>query len=160
MFSPFQRVVIFVPLVLLFASYSWGTVSAQPLLPIKMIRPFFQYFFYKYIINIPPWNQYQQILQVFLEEKDLKYLAVPPKLGGPKNQVVFVVLGISLVFVLILISIPYNPSQFIGYIIYTSSIFGFAMSMNDYYNVSYFQMPPAIYGAIISNIVAIVTILK
>ena len=153
------RSLVFSFIFLFLSTQPWDIVSKKPVLPIKMYVPFTIFLFDK-ISGKGKKAKYQQILQIFIDIPELRFLAVPPKLKGPPNQNVYIVLGFSMLFALIFVSLPQSIFQFIGFIIAISGTFGYWMSLHHYKFQSYTQMPFVSYIYVAVSIIGIVTIIS
>ena len=114
--NPFLRSTLFVPLIIYAATVPWAEFAGNEFKPVYCIFPFVQFTVEKYL-PLGKEAKYQQVLQVFVDTPELRELAVPPSMGGPNNQIVFVVEGFALIASLILIGIPVTWIQLIGFIV-------------------------------------------
>ena len=96
------RSIVFVGLLIAVSMMPWDIVSKQEVRPFDMIRPFTTYLFDKFS-GKGSQSTYKQVLEVFTATPELRFLAIPPKLGGPVNQSTYVVLGFSFVITMRLI---------------------------------------------------------
>ena len=153
------RSFIFSALIVLLSMRPWDIVSKQPVLPFNMFKPFSIYLYDK-IFTKSSKARYQQVLQIFIDTPELRFLAVPPKLGGPPNQNTYVILGFSMLFTLFLVSFPQTGFQFLGFLLGLSHTFGYWMSLHHFRLYEYTQMPLATYlyfGVCILGMVTIIT---
>ena len=157
---PLVRSLIFGTILAFLTTYSWDIVANKSVIPFDMFQPFIIFIYEKVF---PPKGKpvrYQGILHTFLNTPSLKHLAVPPNLGGPKNQTVYVVLGFSLLAAVLLSTFPNTVFQFIGFIISISGIFGYWMSLNAIKHYSYTGMPIVSYVAVAVSLLGIITIIE
>lgn len=158
--NPFLRSVIFVPLLIYAASIPWAQFAGSEFKPIYCVKPFSMNFLEKFILNKPKNEQTypQGILQVFLENPELRLLAVPPEKGGPTNQLIFAIEGVALILSLIFVAFPTSPTQIIGFIISMSSNFGYILSLMLYEDLSLAQIEFGVYADIAFTLLGLVCI--
>ncbi|OHS94194.1 hypothetical protein TRFO_11255 [Tritrichomonas foetus] len=156
--NPLIRSALFVPLIIYASSLPWAIYTKTPFKPVYCFAPFTQYLVDRFILPRGDESRYQQILQVFVDIPELRELAVPPSMGGPQNQIVFVVEGFSLLLSLTLIALPVTWVQLIGFIISMSSNFGYVLSMALYEGQSVLDLSWGVYVDIAFTLLGLVTI--
>ena len=120
------------------SSLPWGFYAGKYYSPIRTVIPFFRYTIDKYILRNPK-PIYKHPAQVFIDEPELRNLAIPQSKGGPGNQKVFVVEGMALLISMILVSLPFTPLQFIGFVISLSSTFAYILLVERFDNIPIVQ---------------------
>ena len=155
--NPFLRSTLFVPLIIYAATVPWAEFAGNEFKPVYCIFPFVQFTVEKYL-PLGKEAKYQQVLQVFVDTPELRELAVPPSMGGPNNQIVFVVEGFALIASLILIGIPVTWIQLIGFIVSMSSNFGYALSMHLYEGQSIWELSWGVYLDIAFSLLGLIFI--
>ena len=153
------RSITFSLLIIFLSNMPWDVVSKQDVIPFQMFKPFSIYLYDK-IFTKASKQRYQQVLQTFIDTPELRFLAVPPKLGGPPNQNTYVVLGFSMLFTLFLVSFPQSAFQFIGFLLGLSHTFGYWMSLHHFRFYEYTQMPFTTYVYVFVCLLGIVTIIS
>ena len=158
--NPFFRSVIFVPLLIYATSSPWAQFAGNEFKPIYCVAPFSKNFLEKFILRKPINEQTypQGLLQVFLEDPELRLLAVPPEKGGPSNQNVYAIEGIALILSLIFVALPTSPTQLIGFIISMSSNFGYVLNLILYENLTLSQIEWGVYVDIAFTLLGLVCI--
>ena len=106
-------------------SIPWVHVSNENFVPVTLFAPFLTYIKDKLVMNSSPC--YGSPLEVFVKSESSKYLGVPPQLGGPKNQIVFVENGFFSIASLLLVAIPKAGFQLLGLMVNTASTLSFIM---------------------------------
>lgn len=158
--NPFFRSVIFIPLLIYATSIPWAQFAGSEFKPVYCIAPFSKHFFEKFILMKPQKEQTypQGLLQVFLENPELRLLAVPPEKGGPSNQLVYAIEGTAIIFSLALIALPTSPTQLIGFIISMSSNFGYVLNLILYENLDLYHISWGVYVDIAFSFLGLVCI--
>lgn len=157
--SPVSRILIFIPLMLITVSLPWAYYAGKDVVPVKFLAPFSRYLIERYVYRLPESERVVPvILQVFVGTPDLKHLAIPPSMGGPHNQMVFVVLGWSLLLVLTLMTTPIYALQVAGLIVSISTVFGFIMAMSVYEKVGVLDNGVGVYAHFIVSIIGLFTV--
>lgn len=155
----YVRTLIFFPIMFLITMMSWQTVAGKNFRPYYMYVPIFK-FLYEKFSGVPQGRaQYPQALSMFINTENLRNLAIPPKMGGPANQTMYLLIGFSLLFSVILIFIPNSVFQFIGFLYGMSATFGFMLSCATYHNAGLFSMPFPTYLYVLFTILGLASII-
>ena len=157
--KPLFRSLIFSLLLVYISNQPWDIVSKQPVIPFNMFQSILVYVSDK-ILGKGTKSRFPQILQIFIDTPSLRFLAVPPKLGGPQNQYMYLIIGFANLFTILFVSFPNSVFQFIGFILAISSTFGYWMSLHHFRFYEYYQMPLITYVWIIVSLLGIVTIIS
>lgn len=158
-FNPYLRVVIFIPLLIFAGTCSWGYYAHQHFSPIRCVVPFSKYLIDRFILRRGDAAKYRQVLEVFIDVRELRSLAVPHDKGGPVNQQIFVVEGFALLLSLFLIAFPLSGVQVIGFIISVSSALGYAISMQLFEGVPLLSQQPGQFVCMGASFLGILSIL-
>lgn len=158
--NPFIRSAIFIPLFIYAASNSWASLAGDEFKPIYCVIPFSKFVYENYILFKPKEEQTypEGVMQSFIEEKELRMLAVPPSKGGPLKQIVYVIEGYAISLTLLFVAIPFTPLQLIGLMISMSSNLGFIFNMILYENVELAAIPFGVFLDISITILGLVTV--
>jgi hypothetical protein len=124
---PLIRSALLVLLFLITTSQPWAEFAGAPYIPLRLAIPFLNHLFRFYILRDP--SEDPRTLAIFLDGPELRNLAVPPNLGGPQNQMVFVTSGYAVLSTIILIAIPLTFVHYIAITLSVSSTIGFIVSM-------------------------------
>lgn len=153
------RSIIFASWLFFLSTMAWQEAVKEPVRPYMMFRPICIFLSEK-LRGVPKLRcKYPESLSIFMNTKELKHLAVPPKMGGPENQMMFLILGFALLFSLVLVATPLAAFQFIGFMLAISQTFGFMLSCMSYYDSSLFTLPLPTYLTVFVSILGIASIL-
>ena len=123
----------------------WGREPGQDFLPINLVYYLGDYFLNKKLLKTNKYEKTISMRHLLLNINELKYLAVPPKLGGPINQNVYIFFCCTMLVSMILLLIPITLFQFISFIVVLSGTFAYCLFLLTYYGRGIFEFPYPVY---------------
>lgn len=155
--SSLIRAAVFVPLYICVGSMCWATYREKPFNPIRCVVPFSHFLINKYILRGSEEDMQKNILQLFIDNPEMRNLAIPPEHGGPKNQMVFVIEGFTLTATLFLVMIPVTLLQSMGFILSLGSTVSYILSVISYDNYTFSSLEYGSYANIVVSMLGIIS---
>ncbi|KAH0790669.1 hypothetical protein GPJ56_005410 [Histomonas meleagridis] len=121
--------VIFLGVIILTYALPWVQVGEEQYAPGQLVIPYLKYALKKIGIMKTDFNTPDSIDNIFIFEKNLRYLATPPSEGGPRNQITFELIFYAMVITIILLIVPLRITRILGYLVSLASTSAFLLAM-------------------------------
>lgn len=154
------RSLVIVTVLLFVSRMQWGIYARNPFIPSELFQHIILYVVEHYVQRLGDRCRYATFPSIFIENNELKHMAVPPEHGGPPNQMALIIASLGLMLNIILGIMPFGVIQFIGCFINLVTTFQFMITQMNMEGIKFTNIKLGVYLNILCGVATIFVILS